>query len=153
MSSNKSPTTLSNGTNSNTTTNSNNNGHHHQQNNNSSNNGNLSNSGGGTNNINNSGGGVPAHSTTPTAHFPNGGPNIGSGNCNTNIEIPSAIYNPAHETIYETSARLLFMAVKWAKNLPSFGSLPFRDQVKRDLFIRHHPIKPFAQFFLFSNNR
>ncbi|CAL8071077.1 unnamed protein product [Orchesella dallaii] len=45
------------------------------------------------------------------------------------IEIPSAIYNPAHETIYETSARLLFMAVKWAKNLPSFASLPFRDQV------------------------
>lgn len=23
-----------------------------------------------------------------------------------------------HETVYETSARLLFMAVKWAKNLP-----------------------------------
>jgi len=45
------------------------------------------------------------------------------------IEIPSAIYNPAHETIYETAARLLFMAVKWAKNLPSFGTLPFRDQV------------------------
>uniref|UniRef100_A0A182MVQ1 NR LBD domain-containing protein n=1 Tax=Anopheles culicifacies TaxID=139723 RepID=A0A182MVQ1_9DIPT len=33
------------------------------------------------------------------------------------------------ETIYETSARLLFMAVKWAKNLPSFASLTFRDQV------------------------
>lgn len=36
---------------------------------------------------------------------------------------------PPHETLYETSARLLFMAVKWAKNLPSFASLPFRDQV------------------------
>ncbi|XP_053210543.1 orphan steroid hormone receptor 2-like [Panonychus citri] len=37
---------------------------------------------------------------------------------------------PCHqESIYETSARLLFMAVKWAKNLPSFGSLTFRDQV------------------------
>jgi hypothetical protein len=47
----------------------------------------------------------------------------------TAIELPSAIYNPAHETIYETAARLLFMAVKWAKNLPSFGTLPFRDQV------------------------
>uniref|UniRef100_A0A336LLQ1 CSON011497 protein n=1 Tax=Culicoides sonorensis TaxID=179676 RepID=A0A336LLQ1_CULSO len=33
------------------------------------------------------------------------------------------------ETIYETSARLLFMAVKWAKNLPSFASLAFRDQI------------------------
>ncbi|ERE75919.1 photoreceptor-specific nuclear receptor, partial [Cricetulus griseus] len=31
--------------------------------------------------------------------------------------------------IHETSARLLFMAVKWAKNLPVFSSLPFRDQV------------------------
>jgi hypothetical protein len=41
-----------------------------------------------------------------------------------------SIYSPASvETVYETSARLLFMAVKWAKNLPSFGSLPFRDQV------------------------
>ncbi|XP_048513408.1 photoreceptor-specific nuclear receptor-like isoform X3 [Athalia rosae] len=41
-----------------------------------------------------------------------------------------ALYSPATaETVYETSARLLFMAVKWAKNLPSFGSLPFRDQV------------------------
>uniref|UniRef100_UPI0037E79EC4 photoreceptor-specific nuclear receptor n=1 Tax=Semicossyphus pulcher TaxID=241346 RepID=UPI0037E79EC4 len=33
------------------------------------------------------------------------------------------------ESIYETSARLLFMSVKWAKNLPVFSQLPFRDQV------------------------
>lgn len=33
------------------------------------------------------------------------------------------------DSIHETSARLLFMAVKWAKNLPVFSSLPFRDQV------------------------
>lgn len=33
------------------------------------------------------------------------------------------------ETIYETAARLLFMAVRWTKNLASFASLPFRDQV------------------------
>ncbi|ENN80445.1 hypothetical protein HUJ04_013474 [Dendroctonus ponderosae] len=43
--------------------------------------------------------------------------------------LASSLYPPTHETIYETSARLLFMAVKWAKNLPSFASLPFRDQV------------------------
>jgi hypothetical protein len=46
--------------------------------------------------------------------------------------VPNFLYtapSPAHETVYETSARLLFMAVKWAKNLPSFTSLPFRDQV------------------------
>ncbi|XP_066244647.1 photoreceptor-specific nuclear receptor [Saccopteryx leptura] len=33
------------------------------------------------------------------------------------------------DCIYETSARLIFMAVKWAKNLPVFSTLPFRDQV------------------------
>ncbi|XP_058144430.1 photoreceptor-specific nuclear receptor [Dasypus novemcinctus] len=33
------------------------------------------------------------------------------------------------DSIHEASARLLFMAVKWAKNLPVFSSLPFRDQV------------------------
>ncbi|XP_023131852.1 photoreceptor-specific nuclear receptor [Amphiprion ocellaris] len=33
------------------------------------------------------------------------------------------------ESVYETSARLLFMSVKWAKNLPLFAHLPFRDQV------------------------
>ncbi|XP_050500195.1 photoreceptor-specific nuclear receptor [Diabrotica virgifera virgifera] len=43
--------------------------------------------------------------------------------------LASGLYPSTHETIYETSARLLFMAVKWAKNLPSFASLPFRDQV------------------------
>ncbi|XP_060611566.2 photoreceptor-specific nuclear receptor isoform X1 [Anolis sagrei] len=40
---------------------------------------------------------------------------------------PYPTANP--ESVYETSARLLFMAVKWAKNLPVFSNLPFRDQV------------------------
>ncbi|KAI8480265.1 Photoreceptor-specific nuclear receptor [Branchiostoma belcheri] len=46
-------------------------------------------------------------------------------------EVPEAIhlYPSAQENIYEASARLLFMAVKWAKNLPVFANLPFRDQV------------------------
>lgn len=43
---------------------------------------------------------------------------------------PTSLYNQTQETVYETSARLLFMAVKWAKNLPSFAELAFRDQVK-----------------------
>ena len=30
--------------------------------------------------------------------------------------------------MYETAAKLLFMSVKWARNIPSFLSLPFRDQ-------------------------
>lgn len=33
------------------------------------------------------------------------------------------------ESVYETAARLLFMSVKWAKNLPVFAHLPFRDEV------------------------
>jgi len=36
---------------------------------------------------------------------------------------------PPQETVYETAARLLFMAVRWTKNLASFAALPFRDQV------------------------
>ncbi|XP_008477636.2 photoreceptor-specific nuclear receptor-like, partial [Diaphorina citri] len=43
--------------------------------------------------------------------------------------ITPPVYLTRHESVYETSARLLFMAVKWAKNLPSFAALPFRDQV------------------------
>ncbi|XP_058805398.1 photoreceptor-specific nuclear receptor-like isoform X2 [Phymastichus coffea] len=52
-------------------------------------------------------------------------------NASNHSQIPPVtpiIYSPT-ETVYESSARLLFMAVKWAKNLPSFASLPFRDQV------------------------
>lgn len=49
-----------------------------------------------------------------------------------------AIYPSTHENIYESSARLLFMAVKWAKNLPSFSSLPFRDQVSLISFAGIH---------------
>lgn len=32
------------------------------------------------------------------------------------------------ENTYETAAKLLFMSIKWARNIPSFLSLPFRDQ-------------------------
>jgi len=82
-----------------------------------------------------SGGTTNGHNGTSTNSHSTTALNFSGGSAanqpNTNIEIPSAIYNPAHETIYETSARLLFMAVKWAKNLPSFGSLPFRDQVRK----------------------
>lgn len=41
-----------------------------------------------------------------------------------------ALYPSSSENVYETSARLLFMSVKWAKNLPVFSNLPFRDQVR-----------------------
>lgn len=52
-----------------------------------------------------------------------------------NFMPPTSLYNHTQETVYETSARLLFMAVKWAKNLPSFAELAFRDQVR--LFSAH----------------
>ncbi|KAM7157474.1 photoreceptor-specific nuclear receptor isoform 3-T3 [Molossus nigricans] len=48
-------------------------------------------------------------------------------------EFPSSPYSSSSpcglDSIHETSARLLFMAVKWAKNLPVFSNLPFRDQM------------------------
>ncbi|XP_077977492.1 nuclear receptor subfamily 2 group E member 1-like [Glandiceps talaboti] len=52
---------------------------------------------------------------------------------------PAYCSNP--EAICETAARLLFMSVKWAKNVPAFLSLPFRDQLLlleegwRELFV------------------
>ena len=45
------------------------------------------------------------------------------------------------EAICEAAARLLFMSVKWAKTVPAFVTLPFRDQVLlleeswRELFV------------------
>lgn len=45
-------------------------------------------------------------------------------------EYHMALYPSSSENVYETSARLLFMSVKWAKNLPVFSNLPFRDQVR-----------------------
>ncbi|KAL1007590.1 hypothetical protein UPYG_G00088810 [Umbra pygmaea] len=44
-------------------------------------------------------------------------------------EYHMSVYPSSTENVYETSARLLFMSVKWAKNLPVFSNLPFRDQV------------------------
>lgn len=47
----------------------------------------------------------------------------------------------ATETICESAARLLFMNVKWAKNVPAFTNLPFSDQLLlleeswRELFV------------------
>ncbi|XP_045196774.2 protein dissatisfaction-like [Mercenaria mercenaria] len=32
------------------------------------------------------------------------------------------------EVTYETAAKILFMSIKWARNIPSFLALPFRDQ-------------------------
>lgn len=52
-------------------------------------------------------------------------PERSSPECNASLYSYSST-----ESVYETSARLLFMSVKWAKNLPVFSHLPFRDQVQ-----------------------
>ncbi|XP_071821715.1 nuclear receptor subfamily 2 group E member 1-like isoform X2 [Apostichopus japonicus] len=41
---------------------------------------------------------------------------------------PPDTHNVPDESIPECAARLLFMTVKWARGLPAFLSLPFRDQ-------------------------
>ena len=38
-------------------------------------------------------------------------------------------YSNNPEAICEVAARLLFMSVKWTKNVPAFLGLPFSDQV------------------------
>ncbi len=54
-------------------------------------------------------------------------------------EYSSALYpSRGTESVYETSARLLFMSVKWAKNLPVFSHLPFRDQVRVYYFSHYY---------------
>ena len=45
-------------------------------------------------------------------------------------------FNNSETSMQETSARLLFMSIKWCKSLPSFAALPLRDQVSNKfLFI------------------
>jgi len=42
---------------------------------------------------------------------------------------PPAPSPPPQSSVCETAARLLFMNVKWAHNLPAFTSLPYSDQI------------------------
>lgn len=57
-------------------------------------------------------------------------PSIAEENIDVTSNDPEFPASPCSlDGIHETSARLLFMAVKWAKNLPVFSNLPFRDQV------------------------
>ncbi|XP_040824418.1 photoreceptor-specific nuclear receptor [Ochotona curzoniae] len=57
-------------------------------------------------------------------------PEDADGNIDVTSNDPEVSASPCGlDSVHETSARLLFMAVKWAKNLPAFSNLPFRDQV------------------------
>ncbi|XP_015752414.1 PREDICTED: photoreceptor-specific nuclear receptor-like [Acropora digitifera] len=57
------------------------------------------------------------------------------------FELATSLYCSTPDAICESAARLLFISVKWARNIPSFANLPFRDQVIlleegwRELFI------------------
>ncbi|XP_055331415.1 photoreceptor-specific nuclear receptor-like isoform X2 [Paramacrobiotus metropolitanus] len=42
---------------------------------------------------------------------------------------PFPALGSVENVLYETAVRLLYAAVKWAKSLPSFLTLPFRDQI------------------------
>ncbi|KAJ7363467.1 hypothetical protein OS493_009622 [Desmophyllum pertusum] len=44
-------------------------------------------------------------------------------------DISVSMYYSNPEAVCEAAAKLLFMSVKWARNIPSFMNLPFRDQV------------------------
>jgi hypothetical protein len=54
-----------------------------------------------------------------------------------------------HENNHEICARLLFMAVKWTKNLTSFASLPFRDQVATHMLHKRNFLRNHATFCAF----
>uniref|UniRef100_A0A5S6QJ41 Nuclear receptor domain-containing protein n=1 Tax=Trichuris muris TaxID=70415 RepID=A0A5S6QJ41_TRIMR len=45
------------------------------------------------------------------------------------ISLNGAFLGTAHESILETSTRLLLLVIKWAKSLPCFTALSFRDQI------------------------
>ena len=40
----------------------------------------------------------------------------------------SMVYQPSSESVYESAVQLLYMSVTWARNIPTFLDLPFRDQ-------------------------
>jgi len=50
-----------------------------------------------------------------------------AGETTTSPTLPRASSNSA-ELVCEAAARLLFMSIKWVKNLPAFVALPFVDQ-------------------------
>ena len=59
------------------------------------------------------------------------------------------LFPAGQDAIYECSARLLFMAIRWSKSLPAFASLPFRDQVSLNL--QCIQVRHFARKWRFAN--
>jgi nuclear receptor subfamily 2 group E member 3 len=46
----------------------------------------------------------------------------------TNFLTPLKTENFSKELLFESAAKLLFLAIKWAKSVPSFVTLPAQDQ-------------------------
>ena len=44
------------------------------------------------------------------------------------LSVPSSFHHSV-DGIYESAARLLYLSVTWARNVPAFLQLPFRDQI------------------------
>ncbi|XP_071948157.1 nuclear receptor subfamily 2 group E member 1-like [Antedon mediterranea] len=65
----------------------------------------------------------------PRLEIKTGQPTGQQGNDNLGERVNGDVLfvNPT-ENVYEAAARVLFMTVKWARGIPSFLSLPFRDQ-------------------------
>ena len=67
-------------------------------------------------------GGVTEESESSSSSHPKEEENIIS------VVGPSSAPGQETETVYETAARLLFMSVRWTKNLASFSALAGTDQ-------------------------
>ena len=46
----------------------------------------------------------------------------------TAVGTPPVMFQPSPENLYESAVQLLYMSVTWARNIPTFLDLPFRDQ-------------------------
>ncbi|KAH3875959.1 hypothetical protein DPMN_039238 [Dreissena polymorpha] len=78
----------------------------------------------------------PLSQRTPYHHQSAGAAPVGFGfQYTTCVDFNMSMYPHAQrepvEQRYEAAAKLLFMSVKWARNIPSFLSLSFRDQANR----------------------
>lgn len=57
------------------------------------------------------------------------------------VRVESTLGSGGHpECLPEVAARLLFSSVKWAKSIPCFRLLPFRDQVRIYIYIGLHEV-------------
>ncbi|XP_045595951.2 photoreceptor-specific nuclear receptor isoform X1 [Procambarus clarkii] len=76
---------------------------------------------------------TPSPASPPTTPSPSSGPTtpISAAHHGAAPPItidPGALVITPSDSVYENAAKLLFLGVKWARSIPSFMQLPFRDQ-------------------------